>query len=57
MKGGNRSIELGRRQFLRGGATATAAAVVAGAVPRSADATPALCLLSQRRRSAWRIDT
>lgn len=46
MKGGNRSIELGRRQFLRGGATATAAAVAAGAVPRSAEATPALARIT-----------
>jgi arsenite oxidase small subunit len=46
MKGRNRSIELGRRQFLRGGATATAVAVVAGAMPRSTDATPALARIT-----------
>ncbi len=46
MKGGNRPIELGRRQFLRGGATAAAATVAAGAMARSADATPALARIT-----------
>jgi arsenite oxidase small subunit len=43
MKGGNRPVQLGRRQFLGGGA---AAAVAAGAMPRSADATPALARIT-----------
>jgi arsenite oxidase small subunit len=43
MKGGNRPVELGRRQFLGGGA---AAAVAAGAMPRSAAATPALARIT-----------
>jgi arsenite oxidase small subunit len=42
MKSCNRLVELGRRQFLRGGATAAAATVAAGMIPRRADATPAL---------------
>ncbi len=46
MRDGNRLFALGRRQFLRGGATATAAAVAAGAMPRSADATPALARIT-----------
>ena len=41
MKGGNRPVELGRRQFLRGGATA-AATVGAGGMPWKGNATPAL---------------
>ena len=46
MKGGNRPVELGRRQFLKGGATAAAATVAAGAMPRRADATPALARIT-----------
>ena len=46
MRDGNRLFALGRRQFLRGGATATAVAVAAGAMPRSTDATPALARIT-----------
>ena len=46
MKGGNRPVELGRRQFLRGGATAAAAATAAGMIPRTAEATPALARIT-----------
>jgi arsenite oxidase small subunit len=42
MKAGNRLVKLGRRQFLRGGATAAAGAIAAETMPRSANATPAL---------------
>ncbi|MGC2201985.1 MAG: arsenate reductase (azurin) small subunit [Stellaceae bacterium] len=42
MKSCNRLVELGRREFLRGGATAAVATVAAGAMPRQGDATPAL---------------
>ena len=38
----NRLIALGRRQFLKGGATAAAATLGAAAIPRDARATPAL---------------
>lgn len=37
-----RVLALGRRQFLRGGATAAAATATAGMIPSHADATPAL---------------
>ena len=46
MKTCNRLVELGRRQFLRGGATAAAATVAAGVMPRRADATPALARIT-----------
>ncbi len=46
MKSCNQLVELGRRQFLRGGATAAAATVAAGIVPRRADATPALARIN-----------
>jgi len=46
MKSCNRLVELGRRQFLRGGATAAAATVAAGVMPRRADATPALARIT-----------
>ncbi len=46
MKGGNRPLELGRRQFLRGGASAAAAAAAVGAMPRRAEATPALARIT-----------
>jgi hypothetical protein len=39
-------VELGRRRFLRGGATAAAATVASGVIPRYADATPALARIS-----------
>jgi arsenite oxidase small subunit len=42
MKSCDRLVELGRRQFLRGGATAAAATIAIGAMPRQAAATPAL---------------
>lgn len=42
MKRCNRLVDLGRRRFLRGGATAAAAVVATASVPRAADATPAL---------------
>ena len=42
MKSCNELVGLGRRQFLRGGASAAAATVATGAMPRRADATPAL---------------
>ena len=38
MKRCNRMVEIGRRQFLSGGATAAAAAVAAGALPAAAEA-------------------
>jgi arsenite oxidase small subunit len=41
MKSCNRLIELGRREFLRGGATTAAAAAADGVIPRRAEATPA----------------
>jgi arsenite oxidase small subunit len=46
MKGGNQPVELGRRQFLRGGAAAATATVAAAAIPRSAAATPALARIT-----------
>lgn len=47
MKNCNHRIELGRRQFLRGGATAAVATVAAGALPAGqAEATPALARLN-----------
>ena len=46
MKRCNRMAEIGRRQFLRGGATAAAAAVTAGAISSAAEATPALARVS-----------
>ena len=46
MKSCNRLVEVGRRQFLRGGATAAAATVAAGMIPRRADATPALARIA-----------
>jgi len=46
MKSCNRLVELGRRQFLRGGATAAAATVAAGMIPGRADATPALARIT-----------
>ena len=42
MKRCTRIVEVGRRQFLTSGATAAAAAVAAGAIPKAAEATPAL---------------
>jgi arsenite oxidase small subunit len=42
MKRCNRMVDVGRRQFLSGGATAAAAAVAAGAMPAPAAATPSL---------------
>jgi arsenite oxidase small subunit len=42
----NRVVALGRRQFLRGGATAAAATVAADMIPRRAAATPALARVS-----------
>jgi arsenite oxidase small subunit len=45
----DRLIELGRRQFLRGGATAAAAAAAAGVMPRRAEATPALARITYPR--------
>jgi arsenite oxidase small subunit len=46
MKSCNRLVDLGRRQFLRGGATAAAATVAAGMIPRPADAAPALARIT-----------
>jgi arsenite oxidase small subunit len=46
MKSCHRLVELGRRQFLRGGATAAAAAVAAGVAPRQGSATPALARIT-----------
>lgn len=46
MKRCNRMVEIGRRQFLRGGATAAAAAVAAGVISSPAEATPALARVS-----------
>lgn len=46
MKSCTQMVELGRRQFLRGGATAAAATVAAGALAPRADATPALARIS-----------
>ena len=42
MKRCNKMVDVGRRQFLSGGATAAAAAVASGAMPAPAVATPAL---------------
>jgi arsenite oxidase small subunit len=42
MKRCNRPVELGRRQFLKGGATAAAASVATGMMPQPGKATPAL---------------
>ena len=42
MKRCNKIVDVGRRQFLSGGATAAAAAFAAGAMPAVADATPSL---------------
>jgi arsenite oxidase small subunit len=42
MKRCNNMVDIGRRQFLRGGASAAAAAVAAGAVASTAEATPSL---------------
>ena len=42
MKRCNRMVEVGRRQFLTGGAAAAAATVAAAALPDAAEATPAL---------------
>ncbi len=50
MKGENRPVELGRRQFLRRGATAAAATVAAGVTPRQGSATPALARVSYPSR-------
>jgi arsenite oxidase small subunit len=46
MKGCNRLVELGRRQFLRGGATAAAATIATGAIVGRAEATPALARIT-----------
>jgi arsenite oxidase small subunit len=46
MKSCDRLVDLGRRQFLRGGATAAAATVAAGVMLRSAEATPALARIN-----------
>ena len=46
MESCNRLVKLGRRQFLRGGATTAAATVVAGIIPQRADATPALARIT-----------
>jgi arsenite oxidase small subunit len=42
----NRLVRLGRRQFLRGGATAAATTVAASMIPQRADATPALARIA-----------
>jgi len=42
MKRCNKMIDVGRRQFLTGGATAAAAVAAVGAIPATANATPAL---------------
>jgi arsenite oxidase small subunit len=46
MKACDQLIQLGRRQFLRGGATAAATAVAAGAIAGRAQATPALARIN-----------
>jgi arsenite oxidase small subunit len=46
MKSCNRLVELGRRQFLRGGATAAAATIATGAIAGRAEATPALARIT-----------
>jgi arsenite oxidase small subunit len=46
MQSCNRLVKLGRRQFLRGGATTAAATVAAGMAPRRGDATPALARIT-----------
>ena len=46
MKRCNRTVEIGRRQFLSGGATVAAAAVAAGALPAAAEAAPAPARIS-----------
>lgn len=46
MKTCNRAVTLGRRQFLRGGATAAAATVAGSIAPRHAEATPALARIT-----------
>jgi arsenite oxidase small subunit len=46
MKTCNRLLDLGRRQFLRGGATAAAATVAAGIVPQRVGATPPLARIT-----------
>src|SRR6516162_2427096 len=46
MESCNRLVKLGRRQFLRGGATTAAATVAAGIIPQRADATPALARIT-----------
>lgn len=42
----NRMVDIGRRHFLRGGATAAVAAVATGGSPSAAEATPALARVS-----------
>ena len=51
MESCNRLVKLGRRQFLRGGATTAAATVAAGIIPQRADATPALARITYRAPS------
>ena len=46
MKSCDRVAELGRRQFLRGGATTAVATVASGVMPRDAEATPALARIN-----------
>ena len=46
MKSCKRLVDLGRRQFLRGGATAAAATIATGTIMNRAEATPALALVS-----------
>ncbi|HEV2549425.1 MAG TPA: arsenate reductase (azurin) small subunit [Stellaceae bacterium] len=50
MKRCNRMVEIGRRQFLSGGATAAAAAVAAGALPAAAEAAAAPARISYPSR-------
>ena len=46
MQSRSQRVELARRQFLRGGATAAAATVAAGVMPRGVEATPALARIT-----------
>ena len=50
MKRCNRLVDVGRRQFLRGGATTAAAVVATATVPRAAEATPALARVNYPSR-------
>jgi arsenite oxidase small subunit len=55
MKRCNQLVEVGRRQFLRSGATAAAAVVAAAAVPSAAEATPALARVSYPSRKLGNV--